>query len=109
MQTKKNRSAGRSDADIAAITRDLQELGVLEDVKALTRKHGVLLRAALGSARHKNVVLARDEIIGYLRERFGYSSSEVSVLLHVDHSTILVSTRRTKERTGKPKAIRRVK
>ncbi len=88
----------RSEADIKAIMSDFQELEILDEVKRLTRKHGALLRAVLGSARHTNVVLARDAIIEFLRERFRYSSSEMGKLLRMDHTTVQESMRRTKAR-----------
>lgn len=88
----------RSEADVKAVMRDLQELEVLDEVRGLARKHGALIRAALGSSRHTNTVLARDAIIEFLRERFRYSSSEMGKLLHMDHTTVQESMRRTKAR-----------
>lgn len=77
---------------------DLQELEILDQVKHFARKHGVLLRAALSSTRSTNVVLARDAIIEFLRERFRYSSSETGKLLRMDHTSVQASMRRTKAR-----------
>jgi chromosomal replication initiation ATPase DnaA len=88
----------RSEADVKAIITDLQELEILDEVKHFARKHGVLLRAALGSARNTNVVLARDAIIEFLRGRFQYSSSEMGKLLRMEHTSVQESMRRTKAR-----------
>lgn len=88
----------RSEADVKAVMRDLQELEVLDEVRHLARKHGALIRAALGSSRHTNTVLARDAIIEFLRERFRYSSSETGKLLRMDHTSVQASMRRTKAR-----------
>jgi len=70
----------------------------LDEVKALARKHGVLLRAALSSSRTQSVVLARDAIIDFLKNRFRYSSPETGMLLRMDHTTVQESMRRTKAR-----------
>lgn len=94
---------GRSEADIAAITRDLEELEILGEVKTIARKHGVLLRAALSSSRTQTAVLARDAIIDFLRGRFRYSSPETGKLLRMDYTSVQESMRRTKARKdGKP-------
>jgi chromosomal replication initiation ATPase DnaA len=95
---QKPKQKKRSEVDINAIARDLQELEILDEVRRLARKHGVLLRAALGSARTKNVVLARDAIIEFLRERFQYSSPEAGNLLRMNHTSVQESMRRTKAR-----------
>jgi chromosomal replication initiation ATPase DnaA len=90
--------SGRTEADINAIAHDLQELEILDEVRHIAKKHGVLLRAALGSSRSQAVVLARDAIIEFLRARFRYSSSEAGKLLRMDHTTVRESARRTRER-----------
>jgi chromosomal replication initiation ATPase DnaA len=94
----------RTDEDIAEITRDLAELDVLEDCKRVSKSHGVLLRAALGSGRSKCVVDARDAIISYLVERFGYSSPECGRLLRMNHATVLESLSRSRDKAKAEKA-----
>lgn len=95
---QKQKRLPRTEADINAIAHDFQELEILDDVRRLARKHGVLLRAALGPSRSPSIVLARDAIIEFLRGRFQYSCSETAKLLRMDHTTVLASMQRTKER-----------
>jgi hypothetical protein len=98
--TKIQKRHQRDEKDIAAVTRDLERLGprVIKDCLRICKARGVLLRAAVGSGRTKTVVIARDDIVAYLSKRFGYSSSEIGAILRLDHSTILCSLARTKER-----------
>jgi chromosomal replication initiation ATPase DnaA len=95
----------RTEADVAAITRDLQELEILGEIKSLARKHGVLLNAVLSSSRSQSIVIARDAIIDFLRSRFQYSSTETGGLLRMDHTTVQESMRRTKARKIEPPCL----
>jgi chromosomal replication initiation ATPase DnaA len=95
---QEKRTTGRTEEDVAAITRDLEELEVLDECRKLAKKHGVFLKAALGSTRHTSVVRARDAIIEFLDRRFRYSSSEAGKLLRMDHTTVQESRRRTRAR-----------
>jgi chromosomal replication initiation ATPase DnaA len=88
----------RDDKDIAEVTAELERLEVLQECRQICKSRGVLLRAALGAGRSKTVVVARDDIVAFLVQRFGYSSPECGAVLKMNHATVLTSLERTKAR-----------
>ncbi|HTQ43919.1 MAG TPA: hypothetical protein VMI75_14255 [Polyangiaceae bacterium] len=88
----------RTDEDVAAVIRDLDQLEVKGECERIAKARGVLLRAALGPGRSKCVTLARDDIIAFLVKRFAYSSPEAGRLLRMNHATVLCSIERSKAR-----------
>jgi hypothetical protein len=91
-----------TDEDAVAIIHRLDQLEIKHECEKIAKARGVLLREALGPERTKCVTRARDDIIAFLVERFDYSSPEIGKLLHMDHSSVLYSIKRTKERSLPP-------
>ncbi|MCW6512251.1 helix-turn-helix domain-containing protein [Lichenifustis flavocetrariae] len=63
--------------------------------------HGVIVKAILSPARHKEVNLARQELMARLRASFGFSIGKIGALLKRDRKTVIHGIRRHLEHASK--------
>jgi hypothetical protein len=80
--------------------RQLTELGVIEEVRTLCRKWGVLNAGELyGPLRgHSHVAQARHEAMYFLRMRFKWSYPMIGSFFDRDHTTCMTAIRKIERR-----------
>jgi chromosomal replication initiation ATPase DnaA len=77
----------------------LADIGLLDEVRAIARKHGTTIAQIYGSRKFRHVTDARAEAMLLLKERFPRMSYPgIATVFGRDHSSAFVAMRRAKSR-----------
>lgn len=80
--------------DPSDIEEDLKARGLWDLVEEVAKSRYLLTDELLGRGRLAAICLARFELWSKLRERTGWGTPQLGLMLGVDHSTILAGVKR---------------
>lgn len=74
--------------------RRLKEMGILDEVISLIKPRGIVVEDLVGRGRTKTVVLARSEIMYWIRKKMKWSFPEIGKLFDRHHKIVLLACRK---------------